>query len=65
MTKLNILDRIWGDSRWAGLDKAAREARIEAVEVLGRRMDTYMDTTGRKEERGKKRHPEIVASTVS
>jgi len=49
----------------ASLDKAARKARIEAVEVLGRRMDTYMDTTGRKKERGKNRHPEIVVSTVT
>jgi len=36
-----------------------------AVEVLGRRMDTYMDTTGRKKERAKNRHPEIVDNTVT
>jgi len=33
-----------------------------AVEVLARRMDTYMDTTGRKKERGENRHSEIIAS---
>jgi len=49
----------------ASLDKAARKARIEAVEVLGKRMDTYMDTTGRKKERGENRHPGIPASTAT
>ena len=44
----------------ASLDRAARKARIEVVEVLGRRMDTYMDTTGRKKERAKNRHAEVV-----
>jgi len=53
----------WGDKD--SLDKAARQARIEAVEVLARRMDTYMDTTGRKKERGENRHPEIIASTAT
>jgi len=42
------------------LDKAARKARIEAVEVPARRMDT----TGRKKERAKNRHPGIPASTL-
>jgi len=40
----------------ASLNKAARKARIEAVEVLGRRMDTYMDT--------KIRHPSGVSSPI-
>ena len=47
------------------LDKAARKARIEAVEVLGRRMDTYMDTTGRKKERAKNRHPGMPTSSLT
>jgi len=51
--------------QFVSLDKAAGKARIEAVEVLGRRMDTYMDTTGRKKERAKNRHPGIPASTVT
>jgi len=40
----------------ASLDKAASKARIEAVEVLAR----LMDTTGRKKERAKNRHAEVA-----
>jgi len=41
------------------------EHKRAAVEVLGKRMDTYMNTTGRKKERRENLHPEIPASTLT
>jgi len=53
-----FLSRRLGDRDF--LDKAARKARIEAVEVLGKRMDTYMDTTGRKRKEEKIDIPKLL-----
>jgi len=44
----------------ASLDKAARKARIEAVEVLGKRMDTIWTPPGEKRKEEKIDIPKLL-----